>query len=389
MGWPIIELTEEGMREGMQIESAAIPVAAKIDLLNALSETGLKRIVVGSFVSPKYTPQMAEIEKIIESFTPKKGVVYTACILNQKGLERARAFSPPLTIERSIPHVFMHMCDVFAQRNFNLTQQGEIAKWAGILASAKNEGATEAAIGLGAAWGSNFTGGSTQDERMATLEREHDVCSKAGFRITKLFFADPMSWNMPHLVESDLEKILRKWPDIKRVHLHLHNARGMGLTSIYAAMRVLDERYTLQLDSTLGGMGGCPYCGNGAVTRMAPTEDLVHMFGEMGIDTGVDMDRLIRTVWMAEEIVGHKLWGAVSKAGPFPRGKRLYPVDLPFVQSEDEARHFMLGSEVIGADAVRPWSSAIRSSQRDRIDALTDSENKPQQDTKPAVRGVA
>src|SRR6266478_4377404 len=109
---------------------------------------------------------------------------------------------------------------------------------------------------------------------------------------------------------------------------------------------------------------------------MAPTENLVHMFGEMGIDTGVDIDRLIRTGWMGEEIVGHKLWGAVSKAGPFPRGKRLYPVDLPFVQSEEEARHFMLGSEVIGADAVRPWSSAIRSSQRDRIDALTDSENK-------------
>ena len=88
------------MREGMQIEDANISVSAKVDLLDALSETGLKEIVIGSFVSPKYTPQMARIDEIVTRFTPKPGVTYSALALNDKGVERAKQYSPPLTIVR-------------------------------------------------------------------------------------------------------------------------------------------------------------------------------------------------------------------------------------------------------------------------------------------------
>src|SRR3989337_3705811 len=99
--YPTIVYTEEGMREGMQIEAAEIPIEAKVALLEALSEPGLKRIVVGSFVSPKYTPQMARMDELMHKFHPKPGVTYLATTLNPKGVERAQAYAPPLTIERA------------------------------------------------------------------------------------------------------------------------------------------------------------------------------------------------------------------------------------------------------------------------------------------------
>src|SRR5450756_702465 len=119
--YPNTVFTDETMREGMQIEDANIPVEAKAELLNVLSETGLKNIVVGSFVSPKYTPQMKNIEAVLAQFKPKPGITYTAMIPNERGTERAKAFSPPLTLTRGagIPQLMVHQCDVFVRRNYN------------------------------------------------------------------------------------------------------------------------------------------------------------------------------------------------------------------------------------------------------------------------------
>jgi hydroxymethylglutaryl-CoA lyase len=122
-------LHEEGMRDGLQIESADIPVAAKIRLLNALSETGLKEINIGSFVSPKYTPQMAGVDELVTGFTPKPGVRYTYTALNDKGIERAKAYTPPLSPRAHELSTRVDMCDVFAQRNTNRTQAQQIATW--------------------------------------------------------------------------------------------------------------------------------------------------------------------------------------------------------------------------------------------------------------------
>jgi hydroxymethylglutaryl-CoA lyase len=179
-----------------------------------------------------------------------------------------------------------------------------------------------------------------------------------------------MSWNMPHNVEDQLAEMRRTWPEISTYGLHLHNARGMALPSMYAAMRALDESCTLQLDGTVGGIGGCPYCGNGQATGMVPTEDFFHMLQAMGIDTGVDVDALIRAAWLAEEIVGRPLYGRVSKAGPLPRTvAELYPTDLPFVEDVEEARHFALGAAAIPPDAVSPWPAPIESQQRKQVEA--------------------
>ena len=369
MGWPRIEYTEEGMREGMQIESAEIPVDDKVRLLDALSETGLKRIVVGSFVSPKYTPQMARIDEIMAKFTPKPGVTYTALALNQRGVERAMQYSPPLTVERARPSLGAHMCDVFVRRNANRSQEQEISGWQRSVQTAKERGVKEAGIGINAAWGSNFVGPFTEEQRMMVLRRQHALWTEAGIKVTAVSLGDPMSWNTPHVVEHQLETIRKEWPEIRNVNLHLHNARGMAPLSLYAAMRVLDESFNLTCDGTIGGFGGCPYCGNGQVTGMMPTEDMVHLWDEMGIDTGIDLDKIIDCVWMLEEVVGRRLYGHVSKAGPMPRGSKLYPMDLPFIETEDQARHFKLGTAAYGDDTISPWSEPITSPQRDAVDA--------------------
>jgi hydroxymethylglutaryl-CoA lyase len=370
MGWPRIEYTEEGMREGMQIESADISVDDKVRLLDALSETGLKRIVVGSFVSPKWTPQMARMDEIMQKLTPKPGVTYTALALNQRGVERAMQYSPPLTIARSSrPRLSVHVCDVFARRNTNRSQAQEIANWPKTVRTATERGATEAGIGMNAAWGSNFVGPFTEEQRMIILRRQHALWDEAGIKVTAVSLGDPMSWNMPHEVEHQLKTIRKEWPEIRHVNLHLHNARGMAPLSLYAAMRALDESFTLTCDGTIGGFGGCPYCGNGRVTNMMPTEDVVHMWEEMGIDTGTDLDKLIDCVWMLEEIVGRRLYGHVSKAGPRPKGKKLFDINLPFIETEEQARHFKLGVAAIGPNPLSPYDEPVQSPQRDAVDA--------------------
>jgi len=140
-GYPKIVHTEEGMREGMQIESASIPVEEKIKLLDALSETGLKDIAVGSFVSPKYTPQMAKMDEIMAGFTPKPGVKYSYTALNDKGIERAKQYTPPLSPKASEYATSCDMCDTFAQRNTNRTQAQQIATWPSRIEKAKAAGA--------------------------------------------------------------------------------------------------------------------------------------------------------------------------------------------------------------------------------------------------------
>ena len=152
--WPKVVYKEECMREGMQIEDVNIPVEKKVRLLEALSDTGLKNIVVGSFVSPRYTPQMACIDELMRRFRPKPGVTYTALVANRQGEERARAYAPPLTLEREpVPYLSCTLCDVFVRRNFNRSQAQEIERWSQIIGRAKERKLKAAGIAINAAWG--------------------------------------------------------------------------------------------------------------------------------------------------------------------------------------------------------------------------------------------
>ena len=367
--WPTVNYKEEGMREGMQIEDSHISVDHKIELLDALSESGLREIVVGSFVSPKWTPQMERIDEIVTKFKPNPVVKYTALALNSRGVERAKAYSPPLTIERDrFPRLSCHMCDVFTRRNTNRSQMQEMERWPQIVAQAQELNIKEAGIGCNASWGSNFLGGFPVDSLMTLLEKEHSMWDEVGIDVVSVSMGDPMSHCTPAKVEESISRIKEQWPEITNFRLHLHNGRNMAIASAYAAMRTLGPEDTLDLDGTIGGYGGCPYCGNGRATGMAPSEDLLHMMEDMGIDTGVDIDKLIDCVWTAERIMGRELYGHVSKAGPRPkRVEQLYDINMPFVETLEQAKHFKKGPEVYEG-GIYPYSEPITSPYRDRVD---------------------
>jgi hydroxymethylglutaryl-CoA lyase len=365
--FPRVDIIEEGMREGMQIESADISTESKLLLLDTLSQTGLKTIVVGSFVSPVWTPQMAHVDELISRFTPADGVKYTALALNEKGRERMSHYMPPLSVSCEFPRTLVHLCDVFVRRNTNRSQQDEIDDWPSVIEAAVSAGATSAGIAINAAWGSNWLGPFDESYRMDMLQRQYDLWTAAGVTVDRVWLGDPMAWNVPNQVAAQLRAIKLRWPEIKNLHLHLHDARGTALLSAYEAMNVLTEEDTLILDSSIGGMGGCPYGGHGRMTRMIPTEDLVDLLNELGVKTGIDLDRLIDAAVLAEEVVGHPLWGHVSKAGPRPRGERLFAMDMPFVETEEQAQHFRRGP-VAYEGARSPWKAPITSPARTAID---------------------
>lgn len=356
MTLPRVHLHEELMREGMQIESVDISIDDKLRLLDALSRTGLSWINVGSFVSPSYTPQMAKIDELLARFVPCPGVHYTSLALNQRGRDRAAAY-PFLEAPPYPPVLLAHLCDTFVRRNANWRQQDEIDRWPVIADAAVSRGARAGGIGVNAAWGSNFEGRFSLSERLGMLERAHGLWDERGVPVRFLTLGDPMSWNTPAEVAQTLRAALGRWPEIEGVHLHLHDARGMATASVYAAIDCVGDR-DLHLDTTVGGIGGCPYCGNGRATGMAATEDVVHLAESMGISTGVDLDALVALIPLVERVIGHAVPGHVGHAGPRPEADRLYDENLPLVETFDEAQHFSSGVSAFQSPH-RPWREPI------------------------------
>jgi len=345
-----VTITDDTMREGLQIESPDIAVSEKLRLLDALGETGAKVISIGSFAHPKWTPAMACIDEIAERFVPKPGVTYTAAVFNRKGFERADHYYPKLDVRSKRHGIHVEICDSFARRNYNRTQQQMIASMDATVAAAAEEGAEQGSVTLGSPFGSNFEGAFSLQQRLEFTKLMVDKWHDVGIPVGRLSFSDAMGWNAPHTVRETIVAIRDTWPEIETFHLHLHNSRGSTIASYYEALRL----GVTEFDTSIGGMGGCPYCGNGRAAGHVPTEDFVDLCHEMGIETGYDLDKLIQATWIAEEVVGHPLWGHVSKAGPRPRGDDVYPIDMPFVETLNEASHFHNGPGVYHGQ-IAPW----------------------------------
>ena len=131
------------------------------------------------------------------------------------------------------------------------------------------------------------------------------------------------------------------------------------MPSLYAALRTLDAGDTLLVEGTLGGIGGGQYSGNGQASGMVPTEDFLHMLEGMGIETGVDLNKVIECVWLLEKIIGRPAFGHVSKAGSRPAADQLYDANLPAVESMKAVRHFKHGPEAYEGEAYSPWNKPI------------------------------
>ena len=344
-----VNIFDDTMREGLQIESPDIPVSEKLRLLDAISEMGAKTVTIGSFAHPKWTPSMACIDEIADQFEPKPGITYTAAVFNKRGFDRADGYFPKINVREKKFGTHVELCDTFARRNYNRTQAEQIAALENTVQSAADAGAEYGSVALGNPFGSNFEGSFSLETRMNLLDLMVSKWHEVGIPVQRVSFLDAMGWNMPHTVKETLTEVKDKYPEVETYHMHLHNTRGVTIASYYEALLL----GATEFDTSLGGMGGCPYCGNGRSAGHVPTEDFVHMCHQMGIETGYDLDKVIEAAIIAEEVVGHSLWGHVSKSGPLP-ANQYYPGDMPFVETLEEASHFRKGSSVYEGQ-ISPW----------------------------------
>lgn len=305
-----VRINEEGPREGFQIEKSFIPTARKIELIDALSTTGLQQIQVASYVNPKAVPGMADADDIVAGFKRAPGVRYTALWLNDKGLQRAIA-SGRLDIRGSIS---LTASEKFLLRNQNRTLADNLAAQQGTIAMYKEHGIAVDRAGIMAAFGCNFEGDISTARILDLLKQLMDLAAEHGLTIRTLSLADTMAWATPKSIRRVVGAVRENHPDLE-LSLHLHDTRGMGIANAYAGL----EMGVSIFDAAVAGLGGCPFAGHAGAAGNVCTEDLVFMCEEMGVATGVDLEALIGCARLAEDIFGRTLPGSVMKGGSLNR----------------------------------------------------------------------
>jgi len=268
------------------MERAFIPTGVKIRLIDALSHTGLREIQATSFVHPQAIPQLRDAEEVMAGIERAPGVVYTALVPNERGAERAVA----ARVDRI--EIVVSATDSHSLSNANMTT-AEAMERAGKVAALGRDAAVDVAIGFATALGCPFEGVPPYERVEALVARAVEE-----FGLARVGIADTVGMANPALVSATIESLRQRFP-ATTFSLHLHNTRGMGLANLLAGC----EAGVTHFDASVAGLGGCPYA-PGATGNIA-TEDAVHMLEEMGIATGVRLDRLLDAARQVEQVVGH------------------------------------------------------------------------------------
>ncbi|MGB6535046.1 MAG: hydroxymethylglutaryl-CoA lyase [Xanthobacteraceae bacterium] len=302
-----VRISEEGPREGFQFEKGAIPTERKIELIDALSQTGLDHIQIVSFVNPKLVPGMADADTVVEGIAPRSEVAYTALWLNEKGFERAAMHGNRLALAGTI-----QLCtsEPFLKRNQNRTMAQQLSGQHAIVERYRARGVPVERGSLMAAFGCNFAGDIPVERVVALVGQILDVAKAHGVTLQYVTLADTMAWATPASIRRVVGALRERWPDLD-LALHLHDTRGMAIANAYAGLEMGVTRF----DSAVAGLGGCPFAGHQGAAGNVCTEDLVFLCHEMGIETGIDLDALIECARLAEDVVGHPLPGSVMKGG--------------------------------------------------------------------------
>ena len=303
----VVEIAEEGPREGFQIEKGPISSADKIALIDALSLTGVRRIQVASLVNPKLVPSWADAETVVAGFKPSANVAYYALWFNEAGLNRALAFRDRLDIEGSIS---LSASDAFSRKNLNRDRNGQIEAMRRQTQVHLAAGVPVTRIGIMAAFGCNYSGDVSPADVLATVADGLAIAAEAGAVIRTLSLADTMGWATPARVERLVGEVRGRWPELV-LSLHLHDTRGVGIANAYEGLRLGVARY----DAAVGGLGGCPFAGQPGAPGNIATEELVLLCEEMGISTGIDLEALIEAGRLAERIIGRQLPSAALRSG--------------------------------------------------------------------------
>ena len=288
---------EVSPRDGLQNEDTMIPLEGKRRLIEALIASGLKRIEITSFVSPKWVPQLSDAEELARSLKPPPGVIFSALCPNARGLERA------LEVGLEEIAVFLSASEAHNKANINKTIADTLAVFEEIVPPAREAGLRVRAY-LSTVWGCPYEG---------------DVDPKVALRISKklldlgcyqVSLGDTIGVGNPRQTR-EIVRLFQDEMPVSQFALHLHDTRGTALANALVGL----ELGVRDFDASVGGVGGCPYA-PGAAGNLA-TEDLVYLLHGMGVATGIDLDKLILAGNIAEQVIGHPLPGKVHKAGPF------------------------------------------------------------------------
>lgn len=290
-----ITICEVGPRDGIQNEKTALTVDQKVELIEMVQDSGIKSIEVGSFVSPKAVPQLADTDEVVRRLKKRDDVEYRALIMNMKGIIRAYECGikkAKLTVSASESH---------SLKNANTTPLEVMRKLNAIMEYAVGKGMTLSGA-IATSFGCPFEGRIKPEQVLAIAD------AYVAMGVRELSLSDTTGMANPRQVYEYGRKVLERFPDVEW-NLHFHNTRGVGFANVLAGMQAGIYRF----DASFAGLGGCPFA-PGATGNIA-TEDILHMSEEMGIETGVDMDKAIKTAVKVREYIGHETASFILKAG--------------------------------------------------------------------------
>lgn len=293
-----VEIVEVGARDGLQNEPDILPTQKKVALIQAAIAAGVRRIETASFVNPRRVPQMADAEAVMEALPDSDKVTYIGLVLNERGAERALA-----TRVHELGAVAV-ASDSFAMRNQGQTSFESIGIANAIVGMAKAAGRS-GQVTISAAFGCPFEGAVDPDHVVAMAE----ALAKAGPR--EIGLADTIGVAVPSQVKALVTRVQAVIGNIP-IRAHFHNTRNTGLANAWAAY----VAGAVTLDSSLGGLGGCPFAPK--ATGNIPTEDLLYLLHRSGVATGIDLDAMIEAGQWLTGIMGRPLPAMVTKAGNFP-----------------------------------------------------------------------
>ncbi len=295
-----VEIVEVGPRDGLQNEAVVLSVEERLEFIARLEAAGVRRIEAVSFVNPKRVPQMAGAEAIMAALPHTKGRSRIGLVLNEKGWERLKS------TRCDEANVVVCASDSFGLRNQGADIAAQIAAMHVIAADHAAHGGPPLSLTISVAFGCPFEG-EVPLERVVTIARE---AAAAG--IPEIAIADTIGVADPWTVRARMHAVREVSGDAK-LRLHFHDTRNTGLANAAAAL----EAGADVLDSSCGGIGGCPFAP--AATGNIATEDLVYMLQRAGFDTGLDLDALIETGrWICARL-GRPPTSALARAGGFPK----------------------------------------------------------------------
>jgi hydroxymethylglutaryl-CoA lyase len=293
-----VEIVEVAPRDGLQSDGAIVSTEQKVELISRAVDAGIRRIEAVSFAHPKRVPQMADAEAVMAGVPRRDGVSYIGLVLNAKGFDRAVAAAVDEV------NVVVVCTDTFSQANQGMTTAESIAVWGEIADSARAAG-LRTSVTLAASFGCPYEGEVPVSRVVETVEQV------ARFGPDEIAIADSIGVAVPTDVTERMEAAGAAGGDAT-LRCHFHNTRNTGLANVAAAV----EAGVRVVDSSLAGIGGCPFAPN--ATGNIPTEDTVYLLERMGYDTGVSLEALIASVPWVEELLDHPTPGLLAKAGPFP-----------------------------------------------------------------------